>query len=75
VGVDQKGEEKNQLLEHELDKEFNSPIALNVPKRNRLHYAGHIIRRPEDLSQKTLFRATPMEGEIKEDRYPGGRMG
>jgi hypothetical protein len=41
----------------ELDKEFNNPNALNVTKTSRLRYAGHIIRRPEDLPQKTLFRA------------------
>jgi hypothetical protein len=44
---------------HELDKEFNSLNALNVTKTSRLRYAGHIIRRPEDLPQKTLFRAKP----------------
>jgi hypothetical protein len=42
---------------HELDKEFNSPNDLNVMKTSRLRYAGHIIRRPEDLPQKALFRA------------------
>jgi hypothetical protein len=41
---------------HELDKEFNS---LNVTKTSRLRYAGHMIRRPEDLPQKALFRAKP----------------
>jgi hypothetical protein len=44
---------------HELDKEFNSPNALNVTKTVRLRYADHMIRRPEDLSQKALFRAKP----------------
>jgi hypothetical protein len=44
---------------HELDKEFNSPNALNVKKTNRLRYAGHMIRRPEDLPQKALSRAKP----------------
>jgi hypothetical protein len=42
----------------ELDKEFNSPNALNVTKTSRLH-AGHMIRRPEDLPQKAIFRAKP----------------
>jgi hypothetical protein len=42
---------------HELDKEFNSPNVLNVTKTSRLHYAGHMIRRPQDLPQKALFRA------------------
>jgi hypothetical protein len=27
---------------HELDKEFDSPNALNVTKKSRLSYAGHI---------------------------------
>jgi hypothetical protein len=44
---------------HELDKEFNSPIALNVTKTSRLRYAGHMVRRPQDLPQKALFRAKP----------------
>jgi hypothetical protein len=44
---------------HELDKEFNSPNALNITKTSRLRYAGHMIRRPEDLPQKALFRAKP----------------
>jgi hypothetical protein len=44
---------------HELDKEFNSSNTLNVTKANRLRYAGHMIRRTEDLSQKALFRANP----------------
>jgi hypothetical protein len=34
---------------HELDKELNSPNALNVTKTSRLWFAGHMIRRPEDL--------------------------
>jgi hypothetical protein len=58
---------------HELDKEFNSPDALNDTKTSRLSYPGHMIRRPEDI-QKAVFRAKPNE-EIKEDRNPGGRMG
>jgi hypothetical protein len=44
---------------HELDKEFDSPNALNVTKTSRLCYAGHMIRRPENLPQKVLFRAKP----------------
>jgi hypothetical protein len=46
---------------HELDKEINSPNALNVTKTSRLRYAGHMIRRPEDPPQKALFRAKPNE--------------
>jgi hypothetical protein len=42
---------------NELNKEFDSPNALNVKKTSRLGYAGHMIRRPEDLPQKALFRA------------------
>jgi hypothetical protein len=41
---------------HELDKELDSPIALNVTKTSRLRYAGHMIRRPKDLPQKALFK-------------------
>jgi hypothetical protein len=45
---------------HELDKEFNSTNALKVTQTSRLRYAGHMIRRPEDLAQKALFRAKPI---------------
>jgi hypothetical protein len=45
---------------HELDKEFKNPNALNVTKTSRLRYAGHMIRRPEDLPQKALFKAKPI---------------
>jgi hypothetical protein len=44
---------------HELEREFDSPNALNVTKTSRLRYAGHMIRRPEDRPQKALFRAKP----------------
>jgi hypothetical protein len=46
---------------HELDKKFDSPNALNVTKTSRLRYAGHMIRRLEDLPQNALFRAKPNE--------------
>jgi hypothetical protein len=45
---------------HELEREFDSPNVLNVTKTNRLRYAGHMIRRPEDLPQKAQFRAKPI---------------
>jgi hypothetical protein len=45
---------------HELEREFDSPNALNVTKASRLRYAGHMIRRPEDLPQNALFRAKPI---------------
>jgi hypothetical protein len=60
---------------HELDKEFDSPNVLNVTRTNRLRYAGHMIRRPEDLPQKLYSELNSMEGEIKEDQNPGRRMG
>jgi hypothetical protein len=31
---------------HELDKEFDSPNALNITKTSRMRNAGHMIRRP-----------------------------
>jgi hypothetical protein len=57
------------------NRAFDSPNALNVMKKSRLRYAGHMIRRPEDLPQKLYSEPNPLEGEIKEDRIPGGRMG
>jgi hypothetical protein len=51
------------------EREFDSPNALNATKTNRLRYAGHMIRRPEDLPQKALFRAKPFrkrnQGRLK----------
>jgi hypothetical protein len=52
---------------HELEREFDSPNAPNVTKTSRLRYAGHMIRRPEDLPQKALFRAKP-NGRRKKGR-------
>jgi hypothetical protein len=52
---------------HELDKEFDSLNALKVTKTSRLRIAGHMIRRPEDLSQKALFRAKPI-GRVNQGR-------
>jgi hypothetical protein len=43
---------------HELDKEFDSPNDLNVTKKSKLGYAGHMIRRPKDLPHRS-FRAKP----------------
>jgi hypothetical protein len=53
---------------HELDKEFNSPNALNVPKTNRLPYVGHLIRKT--YYNKLYSELNPMEGEIKENQNP-----
>jgi hypothetical protein len=44
---------------HKLDKEFDSPNALNVTKTSRLRYAGYMIRSPKYLPQRALFRAKP----------------
>jgi hypothetical protein len=45
---------------HELNKEFDNPSALNVRKTSRLRYAGHMIRKSEDPPQKASFRAKPI---------------
>jgi hypothetical protein len=45
---------------HELEIEFDTPNTLNDTKTSKLRYAGHMIRRPEDLPQKALFRAKPI---------------
>jgi hypothetical protein len=38
-----------------------------------IFYAGHMIRRPEELPQKALYsESNPMEREIKEDLQVGG---
>jgi hypothetical protein len=53
---------------HKLDKELNSPNTLNVTKTSRLLYAGYLL-------SIIYSEPIPMEGEIKQDRNPGGRMG
>jgi hypothetical protein len=58
---------RSRRYNHECDKEFNTQNALTVMKISRLHYAGHMIRRPEDLPLKVLFRAKP-------NGNPGGRV-
>jgi hypothetical protein len=57
---------------HELDKEFNSPNALNITETSRLRYAGHMIRRPEDLAQKALFSAN-LNGRRNQGRPKSSR--
>jgi hypothetical protein len=42
---------------HELDKEFDSPNALNVTKTSRLRYDSHMIRRTKDIPQKSSIQS------------------
>jgi hypothetical protein len=51
----------------ELDREFDNPSIINVVKTSRLRYAGHMIRRPEDLPQKAIFIAKP-QGSRRQGR-------
>jgi hypothetical protein len=64
-----------RMYNHKLDKEFDSPNALNVPKTSRLRYAVHMIEDPKTFHRKLYSEPNPMEGEIKENRNPGGWMG
>jgi hypothetical protein len=50
---------------HELDKEFDSPNAINVTKTSRFRYSGHMIRGLEDQPQK----ANPRKTEIQVGRW------
>jgi hypothetical protein len=61
-------------LNHELDKEFDSPNVLNVTKISRLRYAGHMIRRSQDLPQKVLFRVKPNGRRNQGRPKSSGRM-
>jgi hypothetical protein len=54
---------------HEFDKELNSPNALNVTKTSKMRYAGHMIRIPEDLPQRAVFRP---KKSIKTQIHVGG---
>jgi hypothetical protein len=63
-----------EKVNHELEREFDSPNVLNVTKTNRLRYAGHMIRRPEDLKCKEKSRKTEIQvGGCGEQRQPGPR--
>jgi hypothetical protein len=68
--------DENQLLVFER-KVLRTMCGLKIENGvyRRLRYDGHMIRRPEDLPQKALFKPNPLEAEIKEDRNPGGLMG
>ena len=59
----------------ELQREFDRPSVINVVKTSRLRYAGHMIRRPEDLPQKTIFIARPQRTRRQGSLDPGGWMG
>jgi hypothetical protein len=61
---------ENGVHNHELDKEFDSLNALNVTKTSRLRYAGHMIKRAEDLPQK-LF-SDPNQKSRKTEIHVGG---
>jgi hypothetical protein len=74
-GPEIKNDDYRRRYNLELDKEFVCPNALNVTKTSKLRYAGHIFRRPEDLPQKLYSEPNPLQGEIKEIRNSGGRMG
>jgi hypothetical protein len=37
----------------QVEREFDNLCVINVMKTNRSHHAGHIIRRPKNLPQKT----------------------
>jgi hypothetical protein len=46
-------------------KDFDSPCVINIVKTKRLRYAGHMIRRPEDLPQKAIVIARRTELRIE----------
>jgi hypothetical protein len=53
----------------ELERKLDSPCVINVVKTNRLCYAGHMIRRPENLPQKAIFIARSQGTGGKESRW------
>jgi hypothetical protein len=66
---------------HELEREFDSPNVLNVTKTSRLRYTSHMItlvtwshEDPKTYHKNLYSEPNPLEGEIKEDRNPGGWM-
>jgi hypothetical protein len=43
----------------ELEMELNSPCVIDIVNMNRLRYDGYMMRRPNDLSKESIFKATP----------------
>jgi hypothetical protein len=68
---------------HELNKELNSPNALNVTKTSRLRYAGHMIRKRWSYDQKTqrpttkssIQSQTQWKEKSRKTKIQGGWMG
>jgi hypothetical protein len=61
---------------HEREREFDSPNALNVT--NRQTDCATLVtfsENPKTHHKELYSEPNPMEGEIKEDQNPGGRMG
>jgi hypothetical protein len=46
---------ENGVFRRKYNFEFDSPCVVNVVKTNRLRYAGHMIRMPEDLRTEGYF--------------------
>jgi hypothetical protein len=80
VGVDQKGGERIARIwekgsPDELDKEFDSPNALNVTKTSRLRYADHMIKRPvkpitkSSIQSQTQWKEKSRKTEIQVDGW------
>jgi hypothetical protein len=53
---------------HEVEREFDSPNALNVTTTSRLVNVGHMIRSPKDPLQKALFRLRAKHNGRKNQR-------
>jgi hypothetical protein len=56
-----------------LEKEFDSLCIIYVVNTNRLRYAGHMIRRLEDLPQKAILKPRPQgmrrQGRLRAKSY------
>jgi hypothetical protein len=58
-----------------LDRDFDSPNAVNVMKTSRLRYAGHMIRRPEDLPQKLYSEPSQWKEKSRKTEIQVGGYG
>jgi hypothetical protein len=56
-GLKQENDLGRRRYNYELGREFDNPCFINVVKTKRLGFAGHMIRRPEDLPQKDIVTA------------------
>jgi hypothetical protein len=71
-GLKQENDVYRRRYNFELERDFKSPCEINIVKTNRIRYAGHMIRRLEDLPQKAILIAKWADGVNRLDAPSSG---